>query len=168
MKRFITLLICLLIISSNFCVVAFADDDTNITLLDFILGYYSNTYYKNNIANDPDKLIDFYSSRPGKLVTLSQLYGAGSSTFLPLSFVAKNNLDTAVTSRYIAAGVDREFVEALDADCVDLASRNGHRAFSFEQLHLSTSDPITTDYLRPIGSPPINNIGTIITTLLFS
>ena len=151
MRKFICIFLCVVLMFCTFSLTAFADTDTDddLSIFDFIASYYSSIYFENNIASDPDKLIDFYSTTPGKLITSLNLYRVGGA--LP-SYVVQKRLDEslneAVESRYIASEVDKSLVDDLYENANSIQSV---RFNNLSDVHLSTSDSIDPELIEHVG-----------------
>lgn len=105
-------LICV-ILGCNFCLTAYAADSM---VWDFLFSWLYDTYTNidgyGDIADDPDALIDYYSTDDGRRAydLMTNFDGA-----LPglLKYVTVNDLDEAVAGRYMAAQLKRDHVNAL-------------------------------------------------------
>ena len=108
MKRFLSIFVCLILIFGTFSLTAFADTfEPN--PIEWVLSYYvSSVYGYSQVAGDPDALVDYYETFPGKLsmIPFSSLTG-------PFSWVAIKNLDNAVDGRYMVTELKKEQVEGL-------------------------------------------------------
>ena len=152
-KRIICVILCAVLLFSSCCVTAFAVDNS-FDFFDFYFTYCNSIFYKDGIASDPDRLVDFYSTDAGKTATLFNMFRNGG--VLP-AYIAKKSLDGAVDARYIAAQVDRDIVEQIYSDTV-LMAIDEYRTYTLDDLHLSTND-IYYDKITVSGSIPVTDAG---------
>lgn len=112
MKKIIAVFLTILIIFSNLFLSCYADE---ISVWDYILSYFDNFYYANNVAPDPDKLIDFWDSDPGKAVTLANLFMRGGSSTPAVigEFKAIHDLNEASDGRYMVAQLHKDQLDGI-------------------------------------------------------
>lgn len=152
-KRIICVVFCAVLLCSSCCVTAFAVDN-NFDLVDFLATYIFASSY-NKVASDPDRLVDYWESNPGKLGVLLNLMRRGG--IIP-AYVGATSLNGAVDARYIAAQVDRDIVDEIYAQAQYFAG-NDYRFATLDELHLSTNDDIYYDKITVTGSIPVTNAG---------
>ena len=144
---------CAVLLCSSCCVTTFAFDN-NFDLVDFLATYIFASSY-NKVASDPDRLVDYWESNPGKLGVLLNLMRRGG--IIP-AYVGATSLNGAVDARYIAAQVDRDIVDEIYAQAQYFAG-NDYRFATLDELHLSTNDDIYYDKITVTGSIPVTNAG---------
>lgn len=112
MKKIIAVFLTILIIFSNLFLSCYADE---ISVWDYILSYFDNFYYANNVAPDPDKLIDFWDSDPGKAVTLANLFlrGGSSTPAIIGEYKAIHDLNEASDGRYMVAQLHKDQLDGI-------------------------------------------------------
>ncbi len=152
-KRIICVLLCVLLVCSSFCLTAFADS-TDFSLFDFLATYVSAASY-NDVASDPDRLVDYWDSNPGKLGVLLNLMRQRG--IIP-AYVGAKLLNDAVDARYIAATVDSQIVNEIYNQSNSFAG-NDYRFYSLSELHLTTGDTVIYDKITVTGSIPVTNAG---------
>ena len=152
-KRIICVVLCVLLVCSSFCLTAFADS-TDFSLFDFLATYVSAASY-NDVASDPDRLVDYWDSNPGKLGVLLNLMRKRG---IILAYVGAKFLDDAVDARYIAATVDSQIVNEIYNQSNSFAG-NDYRFYSLSELHLTTGDTVIYDKITVTGSIPVTNAG---------
>lgn len=153
-KRIICVILCAVLLFSSCCVTAFAADNS-FDFFDFYFTYCNSIFYKDGIASDPDRLVDFYSTDAGKTATLFNMFRNGG--VLP-AYIAKKSLDGAVDARYIAAQVDKDMVEQIYSDAA-LIAIDEYRTYGLDELHLSTGDNIYYSKITVSGSIPVTDAG---------
>lgn len=141
MKRFLSIFVCLILILGTFSLTAFADEDSSVNWWDYILSLYSDAYYINNVAADPDKLVDYWDSNPGKLEIFYRLFfGAGAPqdifTTYPKYQMIKN-LNEAAEGRYMVAELERNQLEGLFESFNDYWANNSAEVRNISLIDLN-------------------------------
>lgn len=149
-KRILSFFIIFTILICNFAVVAFADgEDNNVKWWEFICSFFSDSYYIDNIAADPDQLINYWDTTPGKLQIINRLFtGANapqdSVTLIP-KIMAVNGLIEASERRCMVAELSRSQLQSIYDSFNDYwvngsaTVRNGN----LEDYHLTLSNGST-------------------------
>ena len=122
-------LICV-ILGCNFCLTAYAADSM---IWDFLFTWLYDTYTNidgyGDIADDPDALIDYYSTDDGRRAYDLMTTFDGALPGL-LKYVTVNDLDEAVAGRYMAAQLHKDHVDAL----YDSLTMHQHDLYAVERL----------------------------------
>ena len=149
-KRILSFFIIFTILICNFSVVVFADgEDNNVKWWEFICSFFSDSYYIDNIAADPDQLINYWDTTPGKLQIINRLFtGANapqdSVTLIP-KIMAVNGLIDASERRCMVAELSRSQLQSIYDSFNDYwvngsaTVRNGN----LEDYHLTLSNGST-------------------------
>ena len=139
MRRFLCILLCIVLLFSTFALTAYADSDFSVW--DFILSAYCDIYYTNNVASDPDKLVDFWESNPGKAATLFNLFKGRPGLLAIPSIMAVKDLNEASDARYMVAQLHKEQVEGLYDSFYDYWSNDSAeiRNMSLDEIGITFS-----------------------------
>ena len=160
MRKAICIVCCIFLIFSTFSVTAFGldeyDSDTypepDLTFFDFLQSYYGSAFYQSSIADDPDKLVDFYSTNPGKLLTLRNLFMITHD--IPITIITAHNIQSAVDSRYITAKVSKDFIDQFYLDTQNMVEAE-FRYITLDEIGISISaeNTINNSLFSVFGDP---------------